>query len=100
MIGTLLAERYRLDQCLTSDESSPQGQLWRGTDVLAADVPVALRQLQDPEAKARFRQLWPEMQSVLHPLIPRFGGLLEELDWSYVYVVKLPLFFGFWLRPG
>ena len=80
MIGTLLAERYRLDQCLTSDESSPQGQLWRGTDVLAADVPVALRQLQDPEAKARFRQLWPEMQSVLHPLIPRFGGLLEELD--------------------
>ena len=80
MIGTLLAERYRLDQCLTSDTSAPQGQLWRGTDVLASDAPVALRQLQDPEAQDRFRQLWPAMQSVLHPLIPRFGGLLEELD--------------------
>ncbi len=80
MIGTLLAERYRLDQCLTADTSAPQGQLWRGTDVLASDAPVALRQLQDPEAQERFRQLWPAMQSVLHPLIPRFGGLLEELD--------------------
>ena len=50
MIGTLLAERYRLDQCLTSDQSAPQGQLWRGTDVLASDAPVALRQLQDSEA--------------------------------------------------
>ena len=80
MIGTLLAERYRLDQCLTSDQSAPQGQLWRGTDVLASDAPVALRQLQDSEAQERFRQLWPAMQSVLHPLIPRFGGLLEELE--------------------
>ena len=80
MIGTLLAERYRLDQCLTSNTSAPQGQLWRGTDVLALDAPVALRQLQDPDAQDRFRQLWPAMQSVLHPLIPRFGGLLEELD--------------------
>ncbi len=80
MIGTLLAERYRLDQCLTAEETAPQGHLWRGTDRLAADAPVALRQLQDPEAQERFRQLWPTMQSVLHPLIPRFGGLLEDLD--------------------
>ena len=80
MIGTLLSARYRLDQCLTSDASAPQGRLWRGTDVLASDASVALRQLQDSNAKERFRQLWPAMQSVLHPLIPRFGGLLEELD--------------------
>jgi len=80
VIGTLLAERYRLDQCLTSEQSAPQGQLWRATDLLACDAPVAVRQLQDPEAQNRFRQLWPKMQSILHPLIPSFGGLLEELD--------------------
>ena len=82
VIGSVLAQRYRIDQQLASGSTShgvlPQGQLWRGSDLLASDAPVALRQLQDPESQARFRHLWPSMQAVLHPQIPRFGGLLEE----------------------
>ena len=58
--------------------SAPQGILWRAADTLAADAPVALRELRDPAAQARFRAIWPAMQAVLHPQIPRFGGLLEE----------------------
>lgn len=78
MIGTLLADRYRLDRCLTADPSHPQGALWCAEDQMAGGVPVAVRQLQDAEASERIRALWPAMQSVLHPQIPRFGGLLEE----------------------
>ena len=82
VIGSVLAQRYRIDQQLVSGQAPHgallQGQLWRGSDLLASDAPVALRQLQDPESQARFRQLWPSMQAVLHPQIPRFGGLLEE----------------------
>jgi len=82
VIGSVLAERYRIDQSLVpaqaADASAPQGLLWRGADLLASDAPVALRQLADPIAQARFRALWPAMQAVLHPQIPRFGGLLEQ----------------------
>jgi serine/threonine-protein kinase len=82
VIGSVLAERYRIDQSLVpaqaADASAPQGVLWRGADLLASDAPVALRQLADPTAQARFRALWPAMQAVLHPQIPRFGGLLEQ----------------------
>ena len=82
VIGSVLAERYRIDQLLESaqavDASAPQGLLWRGADLLASEAPVALRQLSVPTAQARFRALWPAMQAVLHPQIPRFGGLLEE----------------------
>ena len=45
---------------------------------MAPGTPVAVRQLRDAEASERIRALWPSMQSVLHPQIPRFGGLLEE----------------------
>ena len=45
VIGTLLADRYRLDRCLSSDPDHPQGTLWRAADQLAGDAPVALRQL-------------------------------------------------------
>ena len=78
MIGTLLADRYRLDRCLSADPDHPQGTLWCAADQLAAGAPVAVRQLRDPQACERIRGLWPAMQSVLHPQIPRFGGLLEE----------------------
>ena len=82
VIGSVLAQRYRIDQQLASGQASqgvlPQGQLWRGSDQLASDAPVALRQLQDSASQDRFRRLWPSMQAVLHPQIPRFGGLLEE----------------------
>ena len=78
VIGTLLADRYRLDRCLSSDPDHPQGTLWRAADQLAGDAPVALRQLNEQATQDRFRRLWPSMQSLLHPQIPRFGGLLEE----------------------
>lgn len=78
VIGTLLADRYRLDSCLSSDPDHPQGILWRAADQLASDAPVALRQLNDQKTQDRFRSLWSSMQSLLHPQIPRFGGLLEE----------------------
>ncbi|KZR84429.1 Serine/threonine-protein kinase B [Synechococcus sp. MIT S9504] len=78
VIGTLLADRYRLDCCLSSDPDHPQGTLWRAADQMAANAPVALRQLNDQATQDRFRSLWPAMQSLLHPQIPRFGGLLEE----------------------
>ena len=82
MIGSVLAQRYRIDQQLNaapgSEGLAPQGQLWRGADQLASDAPVALRHLQDPASQERIRALWPAMQAVLHPQIPRFGGLLEE----------------------
>ena len=89
-IGAVLAERYRIDQQLSGADagaasgtgasvgSAPQGRLWRAADILAADAPVALRELRDPIAQERFRAIWPAMQAVLHPQIPRFGGLLEE----------------------
>ena len=78
VIGTLLADRYRLDRCLSSDPDHPQGTLWRAADQLAGDAPVALRQLNNQATQDRFRSLWPSMQSLLHPQIPRFGGLLEQ----------------------
>jgi len=78
VIGTLLADRYRLDRCLSADPDHPQGTLWCAADQMAAGAPVAVRQLRDAQASARIRGLWPAMQSVLHPQIPRFGGLLEE----------------------
>ena len=84
VIGSVLAERYRIDQQLASahvgNAGSPQGRLWRGADRLADDAPVALRQLLAQESQQRFRDLWPALQAVLHPQIPRFGGLLEEED--------------------
>ena len=78
VIGTLLADRYRLDRCLSSDPDHPQGTLWCAADQMAGEAPVALRQLRDQATQDRFRSLWPSMQSLLHPQIPRFGGLLEE----------------------
>ena len=84
VIGSVLAERYRIDQRVASAQeaqaSAPQGLLWRGSDLLAGDAPVALRQLLASESQQRFRRLWPSMQAVLHPQIPRFGGLLEDGD--------------------
>lgn len=80
VIGTLLADRYRLDRCLSADPDHPQGTLWCAADQMAAGAPVAVRQLRDAQASERIRALWPAMQSLLHPQIPRFGGLLEEQD--------------------
>jgi len=73
----LIAGRYRLERQLSASE---QGVLWRGTDQLAGGLPVALRQIpaDQPQLQAEFRQLWPRLQGVLHPQVPRFGELIEQ----------------------
>ena len=75
-----LAERYRLDRCCSNDPDRSDAVLWRAADQMAGDAAVALRQLKTDAAQQRFRQLWPAIQSVLHPQIPRFGGLIESHD--------------------
>ena len=75
-IGVVLIDRYRLDQRL-SGETSAQGSLWRGSDTLAGDTPVVLRQVDDPQSRDRLQRVWPQLQSLLHPQLPRFGELFE-----------------------
>ena len=74
--STVLVERY----CLVERLSGPdpvRGSLWRATDVMAGDLPVAMRQLELPAAKARFKSVWPQLQSLLHPQLPRYREMLK-----------------------
>ena len=73
----LIAGRYRLERQLSRAE---QSELWRASDQLAGDGPVALRRISaDQEAlQAEFRALWPRLQGVLHPQVPRFGELIAQ----------------------
>ena len=73
----LIAGRYRLERQLSRAE---QSDLWRASDQLAGDGPVALRRISaDQEAlQAEFRALWPRLQGVLHPQVPRFGELIAQ----------------------
>ena len=75
-IGVVLVERYRLDRRLT-DAPSSQGWLWQGADTLAGDTPVVLRQVEDPPIRERLQSVWPQLQSLLHPQLPRCGELFE-----------------------
>ena len=75
--GQLIAERYRLEQCLSHGS---QGSLWRATDQLASEAPVALRQLTAPIDLARAAELWSRLQGVLHPQVPRLGAAIREAD--------------------
>ena len=77
MRNRVIGERYRLE---TELAHGSQGRLWRASDLLAGEAPVVLRQLEadQPELQARFKALWPRLQGVLHPQVPRCGGLLEE----------------------
>ena len=74
--GTVLVERYRLEERLSGPDPL-RGSLWRAVDVMAGDLPVAMRQLELPAAKARFNEAWPQLQSLLHPQLPRCRELLE-----------------------
>ena len=74
--GTVLVERYRLEERLSGPDPL-RGSLWRAVDVMAGDLPVAMRQLELPAAKARFNEVWPQLQSLLHPQLPRCRELLE-----------------------
>ena len=74
--GTVLAERYRLEEVLSGPDPV-QGLLWRAVDVLAGEIPVVIRQVDQPTAQERLKRIWPGLQSLLHPQIPRCGELLE-----------------------
>mgnify|MGYP003334141266 FL=1 len=75
--GHLLAERYRLDERLSQAAGSA---LWRGTDTLAGDLPVALRVWWDlaGEEQAELRRGLERLQAVYHPQIPRLGAVLSD----------------------
>jgi len=75
--GRLIAERYRLEQCLSN---GAQGSLWRASDQLAGDAPLALRQLAAPHDLERAAALWRQLQGVLHPQVPRLGAAIAEAD--------------------
>ncbi|MBV2352115.1 phosphotransferase [Synechococcus sp. HK05] len=73
----VIAGRYRLERRLSATERS---ELWRACDQLAGEAPVALRCI-PPEQMAlqvEVRSLWPRLQGVLHPQVPRFGELIEQ----------------------
>ncbi len=77
VIGQVVGERYRLEQGLSE---GPQGKLWRASDQLASNAPVALRQLGPDQDQATARQLWIRLQGVLHPQVPRLGGAITAGD--------------------
>ena len=81
--GTLIGKRYRLEQCLSDGEL---GQLWRASDGLAADAPVALRRLGPGHDAETVRRLWSQLQGVLHPQVPRLGGVIS--DGSSLWLVR------------
>ena len=74
--GTVLEERYRLEERLSGPDPL-RGSLWRAVDVMAGDLPVAIREIQNPAIQERFKGVWPQLQSLLHPQLPRSGELLE-----------------------
>jgi serine/threonine-protein kinase len=73
--GDLIGQRYRLEQRLGE---GPQGWLWRGCDQLAADAPVVLRQLGPEHDQQRARELWGQLQGMLHPQVPRLGAAISH----------------------
>ena len=75
--GDRIGERYRLELELARGS---QGRLWRASDQLAGEAPVVLRQLgaEQEALQAHFRSLWPRLQGLLHPQVPRFGELIEQ----------------------
>lgn len=81
-VGQLIGERYRLEQRLSSapPAEAPQGELWRASDQLAADAPMALRLLGPAIDPARARQLWGQLQGLLHPQVPRLGAAIQAQE--------------------
>ncbi|MCT0233908.1 protein kinase [Synechococcus sp. CS-1327] len=73
--GVLIADRYRLEAQLSQ---GGQGTLWRASDQLAADAPMVLRQLGPDQDQAALQALWPRLQGVLHPQLPRFGEVISR----------------------
>ncbi|MEX0589040.1 MAG: serine/threonine protein kinase [Cyanobium sp.] len=80
--GQLISERYRLEQRLSAAPGgeAAQGELWRASDQLAAEAPVALRLLGPSIDLARARERWGRLQGVLHPQVPRLGAAIQAAD--------------------
>ena len=74
--GTVLVQRYRLEERLSGPDPL-RGSLWRGVDVMAGDLPVALREIEILAAQERLQGVWPLMQRLSHPQLPRCGELVE-----------------------
>ena len=81
-VGQLIGERYRLEQRLSSapPAEAPQGELWRASDQLAAEAPMALRLLGPAIDPARARLLWGRLQGLLHPQVPRLGAAIQAQE--------------------
>ncbi|MDA0717678.1 MAG: serine/threonine protein kinase [Cyanobacteria bacterium] len=81
-VGQLIGERYRLEQRLSSAPlgEAPQGELWRASDQLAAEAPMALRLLSPDIDPAQARQLWGRLQGLLHPQVPRLGAAIQAQE--------------------
>ncbi len=73
--GAVIADRYRLEMEVAS---GPQGVLWRASDLLAGEAPVALRQLGPGFDQAGARAGWSRLQALLHPQVPRFGETIQR----------------------
>ena len=73
----LIAGRYRLEMQLSATERS---ELWRASAQLASEAPVVLRWIgpDQLQLQERFHALWPRLQGLLHPQVPRFGALIEQ----------------------
>jgi serine/threonine protein kinase, bacterial len=81
-VGQLIGERYRLEQRLSSAPpgEAAQGELWRASDQLAAEAPMALRLLGPAIDPARARLLWGRLQGLLHPQVPRLGAAIQAQE--------------------
>ncbi len=79
--GQLIGERYRLDERLSLAAGADlQGELWRASDLLVAEAPMALRLLGQGIDLVKARQRWGQLQGVLHPQVPRMGAAIEAAD--------------------
>lgn len=81
-VGQLIGERYRLEQrlCSAPPGEAPQGELWRASDQLAAEAPMAMRLLGPAIDPARARLLWGRLQGLLHPQVPRLGAAIQAQE--------------------
>ena len=73
--GVVIADRYRLEEKLGQGS---QGTLWRASDQLAAEAPMALRQLEPDQDQPGLQALWNRLQGVFHPQLPRFGEVISR----------------------
>ena len=75
-LGTVLEGRYRLKEVLESADPI-RGTLWLAEDLANGQTPLLLRQLDADEAQHRLQRLWPVLQSLTHPQLPRCGDQLS-----------------------